>query len=470
MAIDLEQRYDTLGSTTDHVCTGNTVYRAEAVHQVGLFDESLGYGYDNDISYRLRSAGHELMFVREATSVHHWRSSFATYLSQQYGFGYGRLDVVRKHPTRVGGDDVSGAVMMLHPVGVGISLALLVAGQILSAASPVYNFLNIAAAAFAVGLLIERAIAGVLAWRRFGDRAALLFPVWHLARDLAWVGAVGTWTVRRLFARRRDPAHSMVARPVTPEPTRHAAMPIAATPAVPSKILGLIPAHNERATLATVLGEIQAHHPTFDLLVVDDGSTDGSSWLLDELGASYIRLPERMGVGTAMRAGLGYAARFGYDAVVRLDGDGQHHPEDIDRVVGPLMRGEADVVLGSRYVSTRHETPLGVRAVQRVLALCLSAATQTRVTDPTSGFCAIGPRAVRLLADHHPTGYPEPELRLLLSRNGLIASEVPVQSRPRREGRSTLTYFRLAAAAARVLLALATVPFRRAVVAPPDRD
>jgi hypothetical protein len=91
------------------------------------------------------------------------------------------------------------------------------------------------------------------------------------------------------------------------------------------------------------------------------------------------------------------------------------------------------------------------------------------VTDPTSGFCAIGPRALDLLADHHPTGYPEPELRLFLSRNHLIAVEVPVQSRARLTGRSSLTAARLTTAAARVLLALLTVPFRRAV-AGLDRD
>src|SRR5262249_48856874 len=124
MALDLEQRYDGLGTSTDHVCTGNTAYRAEAVHAAGLFDESLGYGNDNDLSYRLRAAGCRLAFIREATSVHQWRASFTTYLRQQYGFGYGRLDVVAKHPTRVGGDAVSGTGMMLHPVALATGLAL----------------------------------------------------------------------------------------------------------------------------------------------------------------------------------------------------------------------------------------------------------------------------------------------------------------------------------------------------------
>ncbi len=87
----------------DHVCTGNTVYRAEALARVGLLDESLGYGYDNDLSYRLGAAGYALAFCRDARSRHRWREGLAGYLTQQYGFGYGRLDVVAAHPDRVGG-------------------------------------------------------------------------------------------------------------------------------------------------------------------------------------------------------------------------------------------------------------------------------------------------------------------------------------------------------------------------------
>ena len=92
---DLESRYARIeGRFIDHVCSGNTVYRAAALHQVGLFDESLGYGYDNDISYRLGKAGYRLAFCRGAHSIHRWREDLAGYLTQQYGQGYGRLDVV----------------------------------------------------------------------------------------------------------------------------------------------------------------------------------------------------------------------------------------------------------------------------------------------------------------------------------------------------------------------------------------
>jgi len=122
MALDLEQRYDRLLADVDHVCTGNTAYRAAALTEVGLLNERLGYGYDNDLSYRLGSAGYRLLFCPEARSRHRWREGLAGYLSQQYGFGYGRIDVVSAHPERVGGDDVSPLAMMIHPVVAAVEI------------------------------------------------------------------------------------------------------------------------------------------------------------------------------------------------------------------------------------------------------------------------------------------------------------------------------------------------------------
>jgi glycosyltransferase involved in cell wall biosynthesis len=228
------------------------------------------------------------------------------------------------------------------------------------------------------------------------------------------------------------------------------------------RILCLIPAHNEAANLAAVVAEVRSRRPDLDILVVDDGSTDWTMAVVPTLGVRWLQLSDRLGIGSAMRAGLRYALRQGYDTVIRIDGDGQHRADDIDALLTPVSASHADIAIGTRYhQGGASRKPRAISA----LATLLSARTGRRVTDPTSGFYALGPRAIRILAEHHPTGYPEPELHLFLRRNALRAVEVGVRPRARLMGRTTLTTGRLAAAAARVLLALVIVPLRR-----PERE
>jgi glycosyltransferase involved in cell wall biosynthesis len=227
-------------------------------------------------------------------------------------------------------------------------------------------------------------------------------------------------------------------------------------------ILCVIPAHNEGANLAAVVAEVRSRRSDLDILIVDDGSTDRTMAIVPMLGVRWLQLSDRLGIGSAMRAGLRYALRQGYDAVIRVDGDGQHRADDIDALLTPVFASHADIAIGTRYhLGGAARKPRVISALARLL----SARTGRRVTDPTSGFYALGPRAIRILAEHHPTGYPEPELRLFLRRNALNVVEVGVRPRPRLMGQSSLTAGRLTAAAARVLLALVIVPLRR-----PERE
>jgi glycosyltransferase involved in cell wall biosynthesis len=210
MGLDLEARYARIrGHDVDHVCTGNSAYRAEALREVGLLDEGLGYGYDNDLSYRLGAAGYRLRFCREARSVHRWRESLAGYLRQQYGVGYGRLDLVSKHPRRLAGDDVSRLGMILHaPAMLAALLALTLAIPLAAAGGPWRPFaLGGAAVLGALGL--ERLVAGLAAAIRFRDPAGLWFAPVHLGRDVAWAWALIVWTWRRLRGRSSRPSDSM---------------------------------------------------------------------------------------------------------------------------------------------------------------------------------------------------------------------------------------------------------------------
>ncbi|MEQ1897756.1 MAG: glycosyltransferase family 2 protein [Vicinamibacterales bacterium] len=229
------------------------------------------------------------------------------------------------------------------------------------------------------------------------------------------------------------------------------------------RVLALIPAYNEAVNLPAVIGDLRRRRPDLEILVVDDGSTDGTVALLRRLQVRWLRWPERRGVGSAIRAGLRYADNLGFEAVVRLDADGQHDIQDIARLLLPLHMDAADVVLGSRFISMDAGDEGRPGPVQRTLGAVLSVLTQRVVTDPTSGFWAMSPRAVTLLAEHHPSGYPEPELHLFLSRNALRLVEVQVRSQARLSGRSSLTPVRLIAAGARVLLALLIVPLRAVV-------
>jgi glycosyltransferase involved in cell wall biosynthesis len=229
------------------------------------------------------------------------------------------------------------------------------------------------------------------------------------------------------------------------------------------ELLAVVPAYNESGNLARVVDELRRLSAAIDILVVNDGSTDGTANLLPRLDVEWLTLARRVGVGGAVRAGLRYALEHRYSYVVRIDGDGQHRVSDIRWLLEPVASSRLDAVIGSRFMVRRRRRPTLLRGAQTLLAAFLSVTTRTRVTDPTSGFCVFGERAVRLLARHHPSGYAEPELILLLHRNGLRFGEVPIRTRPRREGQSSLTPGRAVLAAGRTLLALLVVPTRRLV-------
>jgi GT2 family glycosyltransferase len=210
MGLDLEQRYSRIvGNRIDHVCTGNSAYRAEALHRVGLFDESLGYGYDNDMSYRLGAAGYRLVFCRDAQSVHRWREDMLSYLRQQYGLGYGRLDLVAKHRRRLRGDDVSGLGMILHAPAMLAGLAGLGAAVLLAASGGPWRPAALGGSGVLALLALDRLAAGARAALRFRDRAGLGFLPAHLLRDAAWAAALAVWSARRLGGRTPDPSDSM---------------------------------------------------------------------------------------------------------------------------------------------------------------------------------------------------------------------------------------------------------------------
>jgi glycosyltransferase involved in cell wall biosynthesis len=231
--------------------------------------------------------------------------------------------------------------------------------------------------------------------------------------------------------------------------------------------LAIVPALNEARTIARVIDEIRAYDARLEIVVVDDGSIDRTGELARAAGARVLRLPFNLGIGGAVQTGFRHARENEFDFAVRVDGDGQHDPAQLAAVVEPLLRGEADIVVGSRYLSPggrgfRSSVPrrMGIR----ILAGVVSRLTRQRITDPTSGFQALDRKAIALFAADYPHDYPEVEALVLLLRHRLRLMEVPIEMRPRTAGRSSIQTLSSGYYMVKVLLALLVGSFRRSPV------
>jgi hypothetical protein len=174
-----------------------------------LFDESLGYGYDNDMSYRLGEAGFQLAHCPTAVSIHRRRPGWLAYWREQYGLGYGRLDVIAKQTNRATGDQVSGVRMVLHAVGMVAALVLGSVALLLAIVGSAWSAFAFGAIGILAILAGERLCAGLLAGWRFRDPVGALFAPVHLVRDLAWAWAIVRWTLRWCAGTPRRPQFSM---------------------------------------------------------------------------------------------------------------------------------------------------------------------------------------------------------------------------------------------------------------------
>ena len=229
--------------------------------------------------------------------------------------------------------------------------------------------------------------------------------------------------------------------------------------------VAVVPARNEEDAVARVVAELRAFDPELDVVVIDDGSEDATAERAAAAGAAVVRLPFNLGIGGAVQTGFKYALDHGYETVIRLDGDGQHDPEQIPNLLAPLDRDEADVIVGSRFAAGAGEyrAPFARRAGIRWFAHLVSLLTRQKLTDTTSGFQAVNERAIRLFAADYPHDYPEVEAAVMLVRHRLRILEVPATMRGRETGRSSITLLRSLYYAVKVTLALFIGVFRRRV-------
>ena len=230
-----------------------------------------------------------------------------------------------------------------------------------------------------------------------------------------------------------------------------------------ARILVILPALNEGRNIARAVRGIQEGLPAVDVLVVNDGSSDDTAAEAQTAGAQVLELPYNLGIGAAVQAGFQFARAHNYDIVLRNDGDGQHAPENNVDLLARLEAGDADVVIGSRFIEAHGDygTPLLRRLGSAILAGLLSSIVGQRVTDPTSGCAVFNRRAIHLFAEAYPHDYPEPEAIVMLHRSGLRQMEAPVRMIPRQHGDSSITPLRSVYYMIKVVLAILVNLLRR---------
>jgi len=209
-------------------------------------------------------------------------------------------------------------------------------------------------------------------------------------------------------------------------------------------LLIIIPAYNEVGAIRRVVNGARAAVPYADILVIDDCSTDQTFREAERAGAFVLRHPFNLCIGGTVQTGLKFAQAHGYEYVVRIDGDGQHNPADIPRVLAALQVEQADVVVCSRFLDAK--TTMTIPWARRVgiffFSKIVSLLTGQKTTDPTSGFMGLNRQAVDLLTVYIPQDYPEVENRVILHKAGLRTLEIPTCMQNRVTGVSSINSWR----------------------------
>jgi glycosyltransferase involved in cell wall biosynthesis len=204
--------------------------------------------------------------------------------------------------------------------------------------------------------------------------------------------------------------------------------------------LAVVPAYNESETVERVIASLREHTPSFDILVIDDGSTDDTGGRARRAGATVVRHPFNLGIGGAVQSGFTYALDNGYERMVQVDGDGQHLADELS-ILSEAMDADpaVDMVCGSRFLTDKgYPAPVSRRTGIHIFAFLLSRIVGQRVSDPTSGFRLYNRRAIAVFARDYPHDYPEVEAVLMVHFHRLRMTEVPVRMLERGGGVSSI--------------------------------
>jgi len=210
-----------------------------------------------------------------------------------------------------------------------------------------------------------------------------------------------------------------------------------------NKILIIIPAYNEEGNIRKVLDDTRSSAPSFDLIVVNDASTDKTEEYAKEKSVNVISHPVNLGAGAAIQTGLKYANKMNYDYAVVVDGDGQHDPAEINGLLGAQKNNQADVVIGSRFLAKGRKKVSILRRIGIILfSIITSALCGAKITDTTSGFRVFNKKAIKYLSNEMPADFPDADMVLSLMFSGFKIVESPVSIRERPSGRSMYSALR----------------------------
>ncbi len=198
-------------------------------------------------------------------------------------------------------------------------------------------------------------------------------------------------------------------------------------------LLVVVPAYNEQGRVGMVIEDVKSALPGVDVLVVDDGSTDGTAKEAAQAGAQVLSLPLNSGYGVALQTGYKFGVRAGYATIGQIDADGQHRASYLATMLEAMEQHDADLIVGSRFLDEdgHYKAPFARAVGIRLFAQLASLITHEHVSDPTSGFQLMRSRVARLFCSEvYPTDYPDADILILLHRSGYRVCEIPVQMRP----------------------------------------
>lgn len=206
------------------------------------------------------------------------------------------------------------------------------------------------------------------------------------------------------------------------------------------RTLVIIPAYNEEASIVSVIEKIKEDCPDIDYVVINDCSKDSTVDVLNKANACYVNLPLNLGIGGGVQTGYKYALMNGYDIAVQIDGDGQHDTAYLKDVIAPIEKGQADIVIGSRFINKEGFQSSGMRRMGiNFLSALIRWCCGTKVLDVTSGFRAVNRTYIEEYAKSYPVDYPEPEAIVKASLHGAQIMEVPVVMKERESGTSSIS-------------------------------